>query len=160
VFVFDRRTGKPLFPIEYKPFPASTLDGEQASTTQPIPVKPPPFVRQTLTEDMLTNRTPEAHASALKTFRAHKYAGMFQPPSADGSIVFPGYDGGGEWGGPAFDPNDRSADVNRGINLALRMMPRDDRSLYKAQCASCHGDDMKGGFDGAVAARRRPTPLA
>jgi quinoprotein glucose dehydrogenase len=146
VFVFDRKTGKPLFPIEYRSFPASTLDGEQASATQPIPTKPPPFVRQTLTEDMLTNRTPEAHASALKTFRAHKDAGMFQPPSEDGSIVFPGYDGGGEWGGPAFDPETGLLYVNANeMGWLLRMMPRDDRSLYKAQCASCHGDDMKGG---------------
>jgi len=146
VFVFDRKTGKPLFPIEYRRFPASTLDGEHASTTQPVPLKPPPFVRQTLTEDMLTNRTPDAHASALKTFRDHKYAGMFQPPSVDGSIVFPGYDGGGEWGGPAFDPETGLLYVNANeMGWLLRMMPRDDHSLYKSQCASCHGDDMTGG---------------
>jgi quinoprotein glucose dehydrogenase len=146
VFVFDRKTGQPLFPIEYRSVPASTLDGEQASPTQPIPVQPPPFVRQALTEDMLTNRTPEAHASALKTFRAHKYAGMFQPPSADGSIVFPGYDGGGEWGGPAFDPETGLLYVNANeMGWLLRMMPREDHSLYKAQCASCHGDNLKGG---------------
>ena len=95
---------------------------------------------------MLTNRTPEAHASALKTFREYKYAGMFQPPSADGSIVFPGYDGGGEWGGPAFDPETGLLYVNANeMAWLLRMMPRDDRSLYKSNCASCHGDDMKGG---------------
>jgi quinoprotein glucose dehydrogenase len=146
VFVFDRKTGQPLFPIEYRSVPASTLDGEQASPTQPIPVQPPPFVRQALTEDMLTNRTPEAHASALRTFRAHKYAGMFQPPSADGSIVFPGYDGGGEWGGPAFDPETGLLYVNANeMGWLLRMMPREDHSLYKAQCASCHGDNLKGG---------------
>jgi quinoprotein glucose dehydrogenase len=145
VFVLDRKTGKPLFPVEYRQFPASTLEGERASATQPIPLKPPPFVRQTLTENMLTTRTPAAHHSALETFRAHKYAGMFQPPSVDGSIVFPGYDGGGEWGGPAFDPETGLLYVNANeMGWLLRMMPRDDHSLFKSACASCHGDDMKG----------------
>src|SRR5688572_30064475 len=145
VFVFDRKNGKPLFPIEYRKFPASRLDGERASTTQPIPTKPPPFVRQALTERMLTNRTPEARASALETFRKHKYAGMFQPPSVDGSIVFPGYDGGGEWGGPAFDPETGLLYVNANeMAWLLKMIPRDDLSLYKNACASCHGDDRRG----------------
>ena len=145
VFVFDRKTGKPLFPIEDRKVPASGVDGEVASTTQPFPVKPPPFVRQTLTEDMLTNRTPEAHASALATFRQYKYAGMFQPPSVDGLIVFPGYDGGAEWGGPAFDPESGLLYVNANeMAWLLRLIPRDDRSLYKNACATCHGDDRKG----------------
>jgi quinoprotein glucose dehydrogenase len=145
VFVLDRKSGKPLFPVEYRQFPASSLEGERASTTQPIPLKPPPFVRQALSENMLTTRTPAAHDSALKTFRAHKYAGMFQPPSVDGSIVFPGYDGGGEWGGPAFDPETGLLYVNANeMGWLLRMMPRDDHSLFKSACASCHGDDMKG----------------
>jgi quinoprotein glucose dehydrogenase len=145
VFVFDRRTGKPLFPIEYRKFPASRVEGERASTTQPIPLKPPPFVRQTLTERMLTNRTPEAHASARKTFREYKYAGMFKPPSPDGLIVFPGYDGGAEWGGPAFDPETGLLYVNANeMAWLLKLIPRDDRSLYKNACASCHGDDRKG----------------
>jgi quinoprotein glucose dehydrogenase len=145
VFVFDRKSGKPLFPIQYRKVPASTVDGERASTTQPIPLKPAPFVRQTLTEQMLTNRTPEAHASALKTFRDYKYAGMFQPPSVDGLIVFPGYDGGAEWGGPAFDPETGLLYVNANeMAWQLKLIPRDDRSLYKNACASCHGDDRKG----------------
>ena len=146
VYLFDRRNGTPLFPIENRRVAASQLDGERASTTQPVPTKPPPFVRQTLTESMLTNRTPEARASALKTFREHKYAGMYQPPSVDGNIVFPGYDGGGEWGGPAFDPATGLLYVNANeMAWLLRMMPRNDRSLYNNACASCHGDDKKGG---------------
>ena len=146
VYVFDRKSGKPLFPIEYRKVPASRLDGERAATTQPVPTKPPPFVRQTLTERMLTNRTPEARASALETFRKHKFAGMYQPPSVDGNIVFPGYDGGGEWGGPAFDPETGLLYVNANeMAWLLKMAPRDDKSLYKNACASCHGDDKKGG---------------
>jgi quinoprotein glucose dehydrogenase len=146
VYLFDRRNGTPLFPIENRQVAASQLDGERASTTQPVPTRPPPFVRQTLTDSMLTNRTPEARASALKTFREHKYAGMYQPPSVDGNIVFPGYDGGGEWGGPAFDPATGLLYVNANeMAWLLRMMPRNDRSLYNNACASCHGDDKKGG---------------
>ena len=145
VFVFDRKNGTPLFPIEYRQVAASHVDGERASTTQPIPLKPPPFIRQALTEQMLTNRTPEAHASALKTFREYKYAGMFQPPSTDGLIVFPGYDGGAEWGGVAFDPETALLYVNANeMAWLLKLIPRDDRSLYRNACASCHGDDRKG----------------
>src|SRR5690349_8502062 len=99
-YLFERATGTPLFPIEYRNVPASTLDGEQSATTQPYPTKPPPFTRQHLTEDMLTRRTPEAHAAVLKVFRESK-SGMYDPPALQGNIYFPGVDGGGEWGGPA-----------------------------------------------------------
>ena len=79
-------------------------DGEYLAPKQPLPLKPPAFSRQILTEDMLTNRTPEAHAAVLEHFRKVRSAGQFVPPSRQGTIVFPGFDGGGEWGGAAFDP--------------------------------------------------------
>lgn len=145
VFVFERKTGKPLFPIEYSKVPASSLEGEKASETQPLPLKPPPFARQILTEDMLTTRTPEAHAAALATFRKYTSRGLFYPPTQEGIIVFPGYDGGGEWGGPAFDPETGLLYVNSNeMAWLLRMIPRSDRSLYANNCASCHRDDLKG----------------
>lgn len=145
VFVFERKTGAPLFPIQQRPVPRSTLDGEVAATTQPVPLLPPPFVRQRLTADMLTRRTPSAHRAALATFNAYPNRGMFIPPSREGSIVFPGYDGGGEWGGPAFDPETGLLYVNANeMAWLLKMLPRDDRSLYRNYCASCHRDDMKG----------------
>ena len=72
VYVFDRRTGEPLFPIEQRKVAASTIDGEKLADSQPYPVKPPPFIRQNLTEQMLTRRTPEAHASVLAEFRKLK----------------------------------------------------------------------------------------
>jgi quinoprotein glucose dehydrogenase len=145
VFVFERKTGKPLFPIEYKKVPASTLDGEKAADTQPLPTSPPPFARQILTEDMLTRRTPEAHAAALATFRKYASKGLFNPPTQEGIIVFPGYDGGGEWGGPAFDPETGLLYVNSNeMAWLLRMIPRSDRSLYANNCASCHRDDRRG----------------
>jgi quinoprotein glucose dehydrogenase len=145
VYLFERRTGKPLFPIEYRAVPRSTLEGEEASPTQPRPLLPPPFVRQTLTEAELTNRTPEAHAAALAAFRSYGAHGMFQPPSREGVIVFPGYDGGGEWGGPAFDPATGLLYVNANeMAWLLKMIPRDDKSLYLNNCASCHQRDLTG----------------
>ena len=148
VFVLERKTGKSLFPIEYRKVPASTLDGEQAATTQPIPLKPPAFARQKLTEALLTNRTPEARAFAVETFRKYTTAGhgLFVPPSKEGIIVYPGYDGGGEWGGPAYDPVTGLLYVNSNeMAWLLKMVPRSDKSMYSAQCASCHGEDRRGG---------------
>ena len=145
VYVFDRETGKPLFPIENRKMPAASLDGERTSETQPFPVLPPPFTRQRLTEDMLTTRTPEAHAAVLETFRKYKTDDPFDPPSLEGRIMFPGVDGGGEWGGPAFDPETGLLYVNSNeMPWLLKMVPRNDKSLYGSNCASCHGDDLKG----------------
>jgi quinoprotein glucose dehydrogenase len=149
VYLFERRTGRPLFPIASRPVPSSTLEGEVTSPTQPYPVKPPPFVRQRLTDSMLTTRTPEAHDTALAIFGRYGAAGMFRPPSQAGVIVFPGFDGGGEWGGPAFDPETGLLYVNANeMAWLLRMLPRENRSLYRSACASCHGDDMKGSATG------------
>ena len=148
VYVFERETGKPLFPIEYRRVPASALDGEHAAEQQPYPASPPPFTRQTLTEDMLTTRTPEAHAAVLKMFREYKTSGMYEPPNLQGTIIFPGVDGGGEWGGPAFDPETALLYVNANeMPWFHKLVPRNDKSIYGSNCASCHGDDRKGSPD-------------
>ncbi len=144
VYVFDRRTGESLFPIEERPVPASAIDGELLAPTQPQPVLPLPFARQGLTEDMLTRRTPEAHAAVLEQFRALK-SGMYEPPSLAGTIVFPGFDGGAEWGGAAFDPGSGLLFVNSNeMPWIVQMIPNNDTSLYNANCASCHGEDLRG----------------
>ncbi|MEO8681435.1 MAG: pyrroloquinoline quinone-dependent dehydrogenase [Vicinamibacterales bacterium] len=143
-FVLDRRTGVSLFPIEDRPAPASTMDGELAAATQPRPLKPPPFARQGLTEDMLTTRTPEAHASVLARFREMK-AGFLTPPSREGTIVFPGFDGGAEWGGTAFDPETALLYVNSNeMPWVVKLIPNSDTSLYNSKCATCHREDRKG----------------
>lgn len=145
VFVLDRRTGASLFPIVQERVPASTLDGERLSTTQPRPLKPPPFARQGLTEAMLTRRTPEAHAAVLERFRMLK-SGFWAPPSFEGTIVFPGFDGGAEWGGAAFDPASGLLFVNSNeMPWIVKMIPNDDTSLYNSKCASCHKEDRSGG---------------
>ncbi len=145
VWVLDRRTGAALFPIEEKQVPASRIPGERAAATQRLPVLPPAFTRQRITLNMLTRRTPAAHAAAVKTFREYDSNGLFNPPSTKGTVVFPGYDGGGEWGGPAYDPESGLLYVNANeMAWLLRMVPRSDKSLYQNNCASCHGSDLKG----------------
>ncbi len=145
VYVFDRRTGEPLFPVSYRKAPASTLDGEKLAETQPYPVKPPPFTRQAFTEDMITRRTPEAHRAVLDMFRNLDSNGMFTPPSVRGTILMPGTDGGGEWGGAAFDPETGLLYVNSNEQpWAIRMVTHDTTSLYNNNCASCHRADRRG----------------
>lgn len=146
VFVLDRKTGAPVFPVEERPATASTLDGERAAETQRHPTAPPPFTRQLLTEAMLTTRTPEAHAAAVAEFRRYKSGPLFTPPSLDGLIVFPGVDGGAEWGGAAFDPDTGLLYVNANeMPWLMRLIPNTDTALYGSKCASCHRADRTGG---------------
>ena len=150
LFLFNRINGTPLFPIEEKSFPASTVAGEVASRTQPVPVKPAPFARQGLTEDMLTNRTPEAHEYALKKFRTYISDGQFTPNRiGQETVMFPGYDGGAEWGGSAFDPATHIIYINAndvGLTNALvrRTGGSSGKTLYLNRCSSCHGQDRAG----------------
>ena len=165
VYIFERATGKPLFPISYTRVPRSTMDSEVAADSQPHPVAPPPFVRQTLTEDMLTTRTPAAHDSALKFFRAYKTSGMYDPPNTHGTIIFPGVDGGGEWGGPAFDPATGLLYVNANeMPWYHKLIPNSDHSLFGAQCATCHGENLQGSASGpslvGVASRKSIDEIA
>ncbi|HEU5351185.1 MAG TPA: c-type cytochrome [Terracidiphilus sp.] len=151
LFVFNRVTGKPLFPIHEEPFPKSTVPGEAASPTQPVPELPLPYGRQRLTAEMLTTRTPEAHAWALKTFRTFRSNGQFVPFAVGRqTIVFPGFDGGAEWGGPAIDPRTDTIYINEtemawtgGLEPASLSGDPGQR-LYQSQCAVCHGADRSG----------------
>ncbi len=104
VYVFDRKTGRPLFPIEEKPVSASDIPGERASLTQPIPVKPKAFARINLTEKDLTNLNPKAHAYALDVFKKSKDCSQFAPIGNQGTLIMPGLLGGANWSGASFDP--------------------------------------------------------
>ncbi len=109
------------------------------------PMKPPPFTRQEFTEAMVTNRTPEAHAAVLAKLREIDHGPMFTPPSLRGTLLFPGTDGGGEWGGAAFDPETGLLYVNSNEQpWIIRMVTQDTKSLYQNNCAGCHGPDRKG----------------
>jgi quinoprotein glucose dehydrogenase len=93
---------------------------------------------------MLTRRTPQAHAAVLEQFRRLK-SGLFTPPSLEGTIIFPGVDGGAEWGGAAFDPESALLFVNANeMPWIVRLIPNDDTSLYNAKCAACHKADRTG----------------
>ena len=150
VYLFDRATGEALFPIEYRGYSASDVPGERAAREQPLPTRPAPYARQSLTEEMLTQRTPEAHAWALEEFRKLRYGGQFFPFTVGReTFIFPGYDGGAEWGGQAFDPATGLLYVNAnemawtgGLYETQSASPA--RRLYLAQCATCHGDDLHG----------------
>ena len=144
VYVLDRKTGEPLFPIEQRPVPPSPVAGEALASTQPIPLKPPPFTRQGMTEAMITTRTPAAHAAVVERFRQFG-SGMWAPPTERGIIVFPGFDGGAEWGGAAFDPDSALLYVNANeMPWIVRLIGNNDTSLYNVNCATCHREDRKG----------------
>lgn len=150
VFLFDRTTGAPLFPLEPKKYPASTTPGEVTSETQLLPTKPAPFARQLLTEDMLSNRSPAVHQWALEKFRTFHSDGQFVPfRVGQETVIFPGFDGGAEWGGSAFDPETgllyvNANDVAWTSSLAENTGGTSGLQLYRTQCASCHGDNMQG----------------
>lgn len=151
VFVFERRTGRPLFPIEERPAPRSAAPGEYVSPTQPLPLAPEPFARQRLTADMLTKRTPQARAAALEAFGKFHNEGPFTPLTVDRqTVVFPGFDGGAEWGGPAVDPRRGILYVNSNDIAWTGGLIKTDAALatsaaiYQSQCAVCHGVDRTG----------------
>jgi glucose dehydrogenase len=150
LFLFDRTNGQPLFPIEDKPFPGSSLPGERTAPVQPLPTAPRPFSRQLLTEETLTARTPEMHRWAVEQFRTFRSEGLFVPLSVERpTVVFPGYDGGAEWGGQAYDPETGLYYVNANdLAWTGQMAPstggQSGRALYLQHCASCHRDDRQG----------------
>jgi quinoprotein glucose dehydrogenase len=151
VFLFDRANGVPLFPVRYQPYPPSDVPGEEAADTQPLPTKPAPFARQRLTEDMLTQRTPEAHQAAVRQFRELRNQGQFVPFTVGKqTVVFPGFDGGAEWGGPAVDPGTGVLYVNANDVVFSGALAENSghesngRTVYLNQCAVCHGDSGAG----------------
>jgi len=157
VFLFDRQTGKPLFDVVERGVPPSDLAGERAWPTQPMPVKPAPFARQSITEADVTD---------LARYRALNRGGFFTPPSRAGSIVLPGFDGGGEWGGAAVDPEAAVIYVNASdipwiaaMRESARILrhsgpPRTGAAVYAEVCATCHSGAGRGPSLANVAQRR------
>jgi quinoprotein glucose dehydrogenase len=157
VFVLDRDTGQPLFPVHEVTVPRSAVPGEETSPTQIVPLKPQPLVRQNLTEADLTTITPEARAQALKDFRRYLSGPIYTPPSLQGTITTPGHLGGAEWHGASFDPvlNMLYVNVNEAptINRLRAVHDRPGaaadpvtlgRRIYDRTCASCHGAARQG----------------
>ena len=171
VYLFDRASGKPLFPIEYQKYPPSTVPGEVAASDQPLPARPAPYARQLLTEEMLTNRTPEAHQWALEHFRKFRSEGQFVPFSVGlDTAIFPGFDGGAEWGGPAVDAETGILYVNANEMawtgaLAENTGENSPKAIYLSQCGVCHGEKLAGSPPAipsliAVGARLAPAQIA
>jgi quinoprotein glucose dehydrogenase len=158
IFLFDRTNGKPVFPIDEKPVPTTGgLPGEETWPTQPIPTLPEPFARQKFGPEEVSNLTPETHADLMEKFNKVKYLEKFAPPSKESSWIFPGYDGGGEWGGAAVDPSSGIMYVNcseMAWILTMIDVPKENnadvslkgigKTVYNKYCMSCHGAELKG----------------
>ena len=157
VFVFNRETGEPLFPIEERPVAASTLLGEEVWTTQPFPVKPPPFSRHRFTEEDVTDISPESRKSVLDKIRDAQYGSIYIAPDTRGVVQFPGTRGGAEWGGAAVDPQHAIMYVNANeipLLISMKQIEVDGEEEFLASagkrvytlnaCTSCHGGNRAG----------------
>ena len=127
------------------------MPGEVASPTQPLPEWPAPFARQRLTADLLTQRTPAAHDWAIEQFRTFRSEGQFVPLSVDRpTVIFPGFDGGAEWGGQALDPLTNVLYINSNDVAWTGALTLNTRTggggsdVYAANCSSCHGPGRAG----------------
>ena len=141
LFVFDRRTGSPLFPIEERSVPRSEVPGEATWPTQPFPLKPPPLVRQTgLTRDDLSDVTPEARRRAVALFeQVSHHGGLYTPPGRELTSWYPGTLGGCTWAGGSFDPATGLYYVNVnevGALGALRPQPTGAPTAYRRESPS------------------------
>ena len=167
VFVFNRVTGEPLFPIEETSYPSSSLAGEQAHATQPLPIKPEPFARQNLNEDNLYDPNRPAFVddfvdkdqnndppTVLEKLRSVTSKGQFIPIDTIGTILYPGADGGAEWGGAALDPTNGVMYVNSNeMAWIVRMKEVTEgegenthpgEAATQIHCARCHGGELQG----------------
>jgi len=158
LFVFDRETGVPLFPVEERPVPPSLVPGEEAWPTQPFPLKPKPYSRQSMTDADLMYHSPSSYDSLLKRFRSFRYEGLFTPPDTRGTLMLPGTRGGSNWGGGAFDPATGILYVKSSDSPEIELLQKIETektagsksgynqgmSLYTKHCAACHGRDKNG----------------
>jgi len=158
VFLLNRDNGEPIYPINEVPVPSSDIIGESTWKTQPIPTFPKPFTRQTFNEEDLNDLiSPEEKNILKQRLKSYKTGNMFNPPSKQGTVIFPGYDGGAEWGGAAFDPTTELLYVNSNeMPWVLTLVDVDSKKtehenmftagkrLYNNTCATCHGMDRKG----------------
>ena len=170
VYLLDRDTGEPIFPIEDVPVPASTIPGEQAAKTQPKVTLPEPFSRQTFSADDLSDINPETHAYVKAQFEQAKTFAYMQPLGLEKIVLFPGFYGGANWGGGAFDPesnlyyinameaphliNLEAVEVNKGSSMGMGQF------LFRQQCSGCHGLDLQGFYPYAPALTGIETRLA
>ncbi len=160
LWVFNRVTGEPLWPIEERPVPRSDMPGEEAWPTQPFPSNPPPFARQAFTEKDLSPliKDPKERAHWIEEMRGARNEGLFTPPGLRNTVEMPGNNGGANWGGAAVDPtNGTLYIVSKDLPCMLKLELEDTRKasatdsperqglfLYQANCQLCHLADRKG----------------
>lgn len=158
VFVLDRDTGKPIYPVEERPVPKSNLPGEETWPTQPFPLKPAPFVKQFMTEEDLSYYSEEDYQAILQQFRSVRYEGLFTPPDLKGTLSLPATRGGANWGGAAFDPNTNYlyirgnnlpeiqtiVDIDKHFAARNNSIFESGRVVYMQHCATCHGTEKQG----------------
>lgn len=157
IFVFDRVSGKPLFPIENRTFTFDAVGGEFPSKTQPIPLKPTYFARQSFTEKDLNSFVADRD-SLVALIRKARTGSAYIPIGKDMTIFFPGTDGGGQWGGAATDPQGVMYIPSKEIPVYTSLVSRKQASnaktttgkqLYRQYCSACHGEDRRGNHDGS-----------
>ena len=150
LYVLNRETGEPVYPIEEVEVPQSDLRGEKTSSSQPIPSGFPRYARTTLTKEDLADRNEDARNYAEAIWNDSKPFDLYQPPSEEGTIIFPGFDGGGEWGGAAHDSENGIMYINssempwRAKMIEIRPETKGE-GLYNIHCSSCHGANFEGG---------------
>ncbi len=144
IFVFDRVTGEPVFPIEERAVPPSDVPGEQAWPTQPFPVKPPPITPQGATLDEAFDLTPELKAEATAEMKKYRLGPLFTPPSVQGTLMLPGILGGPNWGGGAFDPETGILYVKSSKQAWITKVakPADAHNSYFADISSDYTQDF------------------
>ena len=164
VFVFSRVTGESLFPLKEQTVPPSTVDGESLAKSQWLPLRPAPFARQRFAIEMVKPEL-RGQVSGLD------FGDQFVPPGFRGTVIFPGFDGGGEWGGASFDPATHVLYVNANeMAWILRVVERPKtrgvatpKEIYRSQCSGCHRPDRKGTppeFPALLNLKRPPDEIA
>ena len=150
IFVFDRETGESLYPLEEKAYPPSDLQGEEAWPVQVFPTLPKPFSRQYYDESAYPDFSPETNQYVRQRLAGVKQGGQYIPPTTGGVVIFPGFDGGGEWGGAAVDVETGVMYVNGNEMPWIHQMIdlKEQKSLgaqvYAGNCAACHGANRQG----------------
>ncbi|MEM8499831.1 MAG: PQQ-binding-like beta-propeller repeat protein [Pseudomonadota bacterium] len=146
IFVFDRATGKPLTPIQKMPVVGSAIAGDVSAAWQPLP-RFPTFTQQVFTP---SSRTPAIEQAVSKRLQSLEPYALYRPPGLKGGILYPGIDGGAEWGGMAYDPQRRRLFINANeIPWQLKMVELENGTqspeyAYLMLCSGCHGTDLRG----------------
>jgi len=161
LYLLDRDSGEPVFPIEEVPVPASTIPGEKTANTQPRVTLPEPFSRQTFSEQDLSDINPETHAYVKAQYEQARDFAYMQPLGLEKTVLFPGFYGGANWGGGAFDPASNLYYINameaphlihmEAVAVAKGSSTGLGQLIFRQQCSGCHGLDLQGFYPYAPA---------